>query len=59
MARYAVDVRYVTAMGTDALSEMMLRCWQAEGIDNRGGAHRSRSDLFERHQSRHPFRRRS
>jgi 2-dehydro-3-deoxygluconokinase len=29
----AIDVKYVTAMGTDTLSEAMMSSWRAEGID--------------------------
>jgi 2-dehydro-3-deoxygluconokinase len=33
LARPAVEVKYVTAVGTDALSDGMVQRWQAEGID--------------------------
>jgi 2-dehydro-3-deoxygluconokinase len=33
LARGSVEVKYITALGTDPLSEGMLQRWQAEGID--------------------------
>ena len=33
LTRSTLDVQYVTVVGTDALSEGMVRHWQAEGID--------------------------
>jgi 2-dehydro-3-deoxygluconokinase len=33
LARGQVEVRYLSAMGTDALSETMVKRWQDEGID--------------------------
>jgi hypothetical protein len=33
LAGEAIDVKYLTVLGTDALSEGMLRSWEAEGID--------------------------
>ena len=33
LAARAADVQYVTALGTDVLSDGMLQRWQAEGID--------------------------
>jgi 2-dehydro-3-deoxygluconokinase len=33
LTRPAIDVKYVTVLGTDALSEGMVQRWQAEGID--------------------------
>jgi 2-dehydro-3-deoxygluconokinase len=33
LSRRTIDVQYVTAVGTDALSDGMVQRWQAEGID--------------------------
>jgi 2-dehydro-3-deoxygluconokinase len=33
LAGRSIDVKYVTAVGTDALSDGMVQRWQAEGID--------------------------
>ncbi len=33
LTRPTIDVRYVTVVGTDALSDGMVQCWAAEGID--------------------------
>lgn len=33
LARHAIDVQYVTAVGSDPLSEGMIERWKAEGID--------------------------
>ena len=33
LTRPTIDVKYVTAVGTDALSNGMVQRWQAEGID--------------------------
>jgi 2-dehydro-3-deoxygluconokinase len=33
LTRATIDVKYVTALGTDALSDGMVQRWQAEGID--------------------------
>lgn len=33
MARHGCDVAYVTAVGTDPISDAMVAAWQAEGID--------------------------
>ena len=33
LAQNEIEVHYVTAMGTDPISEEIVRRWQAEGID--------------------------
>ncbi|MFZ1741744.1 MAG: sugar kinase [Pontixanthobacter sp.] len=35
LARMGHDVRYVTAVGTDRISDALVAAWQAEGIDTR------------------------
>ena len=35
LMRNKADVQYISAMGTDSLSDEMVRLWQAEGIDTR------------------------
>src|SRR5207244_796540 len=33
LAHHRVEVKYITAVGTDILSDGMVQRWQAEGID--------------------------
>lgn len=45
LARDGHDVAYVTALGSDAISDALIAAWQAEGIDTR---------FVLRHPTRHP-----